>query len=79
MNVGERYTLAWRHPHRVDATIIALEADYIVADVDHRCPITCEMQQMRATLPMHGRFKYAYDDFAKLFVPLNPDAIALPA
>ncbi len=79
MNVGERYSLAWKHPHRIECEIVALERDHVVVDAVHRCPPTCGILQMRATLPIEGRMRYGYPDFAKLFIRLNPDAIALSA
>lgn len=33
---------------------------------------------MRGTLPIEGRVRYRYDDFATLFVPMAEDALALP-
>jgi hypothetical protein len=79
MNVGERYSLAWKHPHRLEATIIALEADHVVCKVDHRCSFACYLAGMKNTLPIEGRLPFTYHDFDKLFLPLNADAIALPA
>ena len=79
MNTGERYTLAWKLPHRIECEIVELERDYVVVQALHRCPFTCYLIQMRKTLPIEGRLRYTYYDFAKLFVRLNPDAIALPA
>jgi hypothetical protein len=79
MNVGERYSLAWKHPHRIECEIIGLETDHVLVEAVHRCPPTCKLMQMRQTLPIEGRMSYRYDDFAKLFVRINTDAIALPA
>lgn len=79
MNIGDKFTLAWKMPHRIECTITAFEADYIVVQADHRCPMRCELQGMRTTLPIHGEMRFRYSDFAKLFVQLNVDAIALPA
>lgn len=76
--VGSRWALAWRHPHRIEATVIALEAEYVVADVVHRCPPTCELLQMRATLPIEGRLRYTYAAFDRLFERMAEGAIALP-
>ena len=78
MNIGERYALAWKHPHRLEATVVELQADRIVADVVHRCLPTCEVLQMRQTLPIEGRLSYSYGDFAKLFQRMS-DGIPLPA
>lgn len=79
IQVGSRWTLAWKMPHRIEATITDLERDYVVVDAVHRCPPTCRLLQMRATLPIEGLMRYTYGDFAALFLPLNADAIALPA
>jgi len=79
MNVGEKYTLVWKAPHRIEATITDLERDYVVVEANHRCPVTCTLLQMRATLPIEGAMRFRYQDFAQLFLPLNADAIALPA
>lgn len=79
MNVGEKYTLAWKMPHRIECEIVAFEPDYVVFEAQHRCaPTKCKLQAMRTTLPIHGEMRFRYDDFAKLFVQLNADAIALP-
>lgn len=77
MQIGERYTLAWKLPHRIECEIVALEPDHVIVEAVHRCPITCKILQMRETLPIEGRMPYRYDDFVKLFVRLNVDAIAL--
>lgn len=79
MNIGEKYTLAWKMPHRVECEIIALENGYVCVDAVHRCPATCYLLQMRKTLPIEGVMRYTYGDFAQLFLPLNNAAIALPA
>lgn len=80
MNLGERYSLAWKAPHRIEATITAFEPDYVVVNADHRCPPTrCKLQGLRDALPIHGELRFRYADFAQLFLPLNADAIALPA
>jgi hypothetical protein len=79
IHVGDKYTLAWKLPHRVECEIIELQCDYVIVEAVHRCPITCYLVQMRQTLPIEGRMRYRYPDFAKLFLPLNADAIALPA
>ena len=78
MNVGERFSLAWKHPHRIECEVVELGADRVVVEAVHRCPFTCELMAMRATLPIEGRMAYRYDDFDKLFVRLS-DGIALPA
>jgi hypothetical protein len=66
-------------PHRVECEIIALENGYVCVDAVHRCPPTCQLLQMSATLPIEGALRFTYGDFAALFLPLNADAIALPA
>jgi hypothetical protein len=78
MNVGDRYALAWRFPHLLDATVIELQKDGVLCDVVHRCPIECYLQQMRQTLPIDGRRLLRYPELAD-WLPLNADAIALPA
>lgn len=78
MNVGERYTLFWKAPHRIECEIISLEHDGVKVEAVHRCPITCYLVQMRQTLPLEGPLTFSYADFTKLFLPLNRDAIALP-
>lgn len=77
MNIGQRFSLAWKAPHRIEATITSFEPDYVVVHADHRCPITCKIQQMRGTLAIHGELRFRYADFTQLFLPLNDDAIAL--
>jgi hypothetical protein len=79
ISVGSRYSLAWKHPHRLEATVTALEPDHVLAQVDHRCGFACYLQQARGTLPIEGEMRYRYADFALLFVPMAEDAIALPA
>lgn len=78
MNVGERYSLAWKLPHRIECELIALEPDRVIVEAIHRCPPTCKILQMRETLPIEGRMAYRYDEFAKLFVKMS-DGIPLPA
>jgi hypothetical protein len=77
--VGTRWSLAWRHPHRLEAVVTALEPDHVLCEVDHRCGFACYLKGMRGALPIEGPMRYKYDDFAKLFVPMAEDAIALPA
>ena len=79
MNVGERYSLAGKHPHRLEATITALERDYVICEVDHRCGFACYLKGMKNTLPMDGTQRYRYPDFAALFVRIPDGTIALPA
>lgn len=79
MQIGEKYTLIWKAPHRLECEIVALENGYVLVDAVHRCPPTCKLLQMRATLPIEGLMRYTYGDFAQLFLPLNANAIALPA
>ena len=78
MNVGQCFSLKWKHPHRLEARIMELRENDLVCDVDHRCPPTCELQQMRTNLPLHGILVYRYDDFAQMFQPMAEDALALP-
>ena len=79
MQIGERYTLKWKLPHLLECEIVALESGYVCVDAVHRCPPTCLILQMRATLPIEGAMRFRYQDFASLFLPLNADAIPLPA
>ena len=78
MNIGERYALVWKHPHRLEATIIDLEPDGVVCEVDHRCGFACYLKQMPSTLPIQGTMRYRYGDFAKLFVLIPDGSIPLP-
>lgn len=77
--VGSRWSLAWKHPHRLEATVTALEQDHVVAEVDHRCGFSCYLMGKRVTLPIEGTMRYRYADFSALFVPMADDAIALPS
>jgi hypothetical protein len=79
VNIGERYTLAWKNPHRVECEVLELTPDSVIVEAVHRCSVTCYLVQMRQTLPIEGRLSFRYQDFAKLFVRVNPGAIALPA
>ena len=79
MQVGEKFTLAWKLPHRVECELVELTRDYIFVEAVHRCPITCYLLQMRQTLPIEGRLPYRYHDFPKLFVRIPDRSIALPA
>jgi hypothetical protein len=77
VNIGEKYTLIWKAPHRIECEIVALEKDYVCAVAVHRCPPTCVILQMRQTIPIEGEMRFRYQDFASLFLPLNADAIAI--
>lgn len=78
MNIGQRFSLAWKAPHRIEATITSFEPDYVVVHADHRClPHRCKLQGLRESLAIHGEMRFRYADFAQLFLPLNDDAIAL--
>lgn len=77
IRLGSRWSLAWKHPHRIEATIVALEESAVLCAVVHRCGPECELLQMRATLPIEGEVRYRYADFARIFVPMA-EAIALP-
>jgi hypothetical protein len=78
MQVGDRYSLAWKYHHRIEATIVALHERHLIAKTEHRCS-NCDMTEFRETLPLEGTLPYKYDDFGKLFVPMAPeDAMALP-
>lgn len=77
MNIGERYALAWKLPHRIEATVVALEPDHVVVESVHRCPVTCRILQMRQTLPIEGELRFKYADFGLLFVRIPDGAIAL--
>jgi hypothetical protein len=78
MNIGERYSLKYKHPHRLEAVVVELTEDAIICEVDHRCPATCYLQAERNTLPLHGRRSFLYHEFAELFVAMAREAIALP-
>ena len=78
VNIGERYSLFWKAPHRVEVEIIALEQDRVLVEAVHRCPVTCYLLQMRQTLPIEGLLQFRYQDFDKLFVRMS-DGIPLPA
>ena len=79
VNVGERFSLAWKHPHRIECEVVELGPDRVIVEATHRCGFDCYLQQMRATLPIEGRMAFSYQDFDKLFVRINTSAIALPA
>ena len=79
MNVGQRFALKWKHAHRLEAEILALEPQYVVCEVEHRCPPTCEMLQRRQTLPIEGRVSYLYREFSEMYEPMAEGAIALPS
>lgn len=74
--IGSRWSLRWRYPHRIEAVIMMLEADYIVCDTLHRCGFGCELSHMKS-LGLSGEMKYGYADFHTLFQPMAVDAIAL--
>lgn len=74
--IGRRFSLRWKYRHRIEATVAALEADYLVCDVTHRCGFGCELSSMKS-LGLNGEVRYRYDDFAMLFQPMAEDAIAL--
>lgn len=79
IQTGQKYALRWQFPHRIDATVVALEQAEVVCEVTHRCdPMRCYLAQMRRSLPIDGELRYRYPDFAKLFEPMAEDAIALP-
>jgi hypothetical protein len=75
--VGEKYTLAWKMPHRLECEIIELARDGVIVEAMHRCPISCYLMQMRRTLPIEGRMTYRYKDFAQLFVRIPEGSIPL--
>ena len=78
MNVGDRYSLAWKHPHRIEATIIRVDDATVVANVDHRCEDgVCYLSVLMAALPIHGLISYKRREFEALFQPMC-DAPALP-
>lgn len=70
--IGRKFSLKWRYRHRVEATVLALEADYILCDSLHRCGFACDIGKM-----LGGETRYRYDDFATMFLPMAEDAIAL--
>lgn len=71
--IGRKFSLRWKYPHRVEVTVLALETDYLLCDVLHRCGFGCALGKM-----IGGETRYRYDDFATLFQPMAEDAIALP-
>ena len=79
IRLGSRWSLAWKLPHRIECEVTALEQDRVVVQATHRCPPTCAILQMRATLPIKGEMRYSYADFGLLFVEMAEDAIALQA
>lgn len=76
ISVGSRWTLAWKLPHRIECEVLELGPDGVIVEAKHRCGFDCYLQQMRTTLPIEGRLRYHYDDFAKLFQRMS-DGIAL--
>lgn len=81
MNVGDRFSLGWKHPHLLEATVLELQRDRVLCEVVHRCPLQCFMWEFRNTMPMSGQQRLRYDDLGnpKLWVPMAPaDAVALP-
>lgn len=70
--IGRKFSLRWKYRHRVEATVLALETDYILTDAIHRCGFGCELGKM-----IGGETRYRYDDFAMLFQPMAENAIAL--
>lgn len=70
--IGRRFSLKWRYRHRVEATVLALETNYILTDALHRCGFGCELGNM-----IGGETRYRYDDFATMFQPMAEDAIPL--
>ena len=71
--VGSKWSLRWRFPHRVEVVVVvALEADFIACDTDHRCGFGCDVGKM-----LGGEMRYRYDEFPVLFQPMAEDAIAL--
>jgi hypothetical protein len=78
MNIGERYSLHWKHPHRIEAVITALDPAHVVAEATHRCDPPCDLLAMKQQLPLEGVIRYKYADFAQIFQPMAQDALALP-
>lgn len=78
MSPGERYTTVLRLPHRIDAVVVALHDDWIVADADHRCKPYCALlRDFASTLTLSGRRAFFYDQFTAQFVLVPEGAIAL--
>lgn len=69
---GSKWSLRLKFPHRIEATVVDLGADYIVTTVNHRCGFSCPIDKM-----LSGEVLYRYADFYALFVPMAVDAIAL--
>ena len=79
MQIGEKYAMRWKYPHRLEVTVLELRDEYLIAETVHRCPVvSCYLQTMRNTLPIHGRQRYEYPAFAKLFQPIPEGSIPLP-
>lgn len=79
VNVGERYSLAWRYGHRIEATIVDVQSNTIVADCDHRCAPDCYLlRDYPSSLMLSGRRTFLPREFAEQFVPMAEDALALP-
>ena len=78
IGVNSHWAMRWKFPHLLDATILELHPKHVVVQIEHRCTLGCEIQQLRSTLPLHGRVRYDYADFVQLFEPRNDEAIPLP-
>lgn len=75
----QRYALRWKYAHRMDATIVDLRADYLIADVDHRCKPYCYLlREQPATLVLSGRRAFFYQ-FETMFELIPDGAIPLPS
>jgi len=79
IEVGQRYTLAWKYPHRIDCIVVEIRQHIVVAIVDHRCKPYCELlKEYAATLTLSGRRRFFYDQFVAQFVPIPDGPIPLP-
>lgn len=77
--VGQKYTLAWAYPHRIDCTIVELHENIIVADCNHRCRPYCELlSQFAANLTLSGRRSFFPEQFVTQFIYVPEGAIPLP-
>lgn len=75
---GQRYSLTWKHSHRIEAVVVELREHEVMADCDHRCNPPCYLlRDHPSTLILSGRRMFSYRDFSNQFTPMAEDAIAL--
>ncbi|MDE2098112.1 MAG: hypothetical protein KGL39_12735 [Patescibacteria group bacterium] len=79
MNIGDCYSLRWRYGHRIEATIVDVQSNAVVADCDHRCAPDCYLlRDYPSSLILSGRRTFLPREFAEQFEPMAQDAFALP-